>query len=638
MSNHRRGVAIFAVSSPVGLAALCVAVACLVMLAAPSSGAASLFRCPSSSAHRDIAVVPCPGSAAIFNWFQGEDDPRGVDADLVAELHGYLRSEHYDVTEYGGNGRPHATLADFAKLADAKVVIYDTHGYDPATGHRDCTLAKGLFRRDLRGALANYRTVCRATSGLIVETAPTLQSVDDALRGYLRSGYTTSEIQPLVGASTATRFEAPSGKGLYRANSIDQCAGGQSAGKGLYRLGGVPRGDMCGILLTAAGIRKLFSGKHVALVDGVACHSMTFAGDFDAMSYFGYRSTTCVTEALSDTVTLMQRMLGYDGVDRRPTINAFDLGGFMPDGFEMARDARPIVLSPAVESVAPQAGSSSVIPGTTVPGAVQFDAAMYTTKTKGVVTAEGCGGASVTNERWAEPDPTLLKFDLNVPSGSSSAGMITLTIHNFQAVADPGGYQNDRLDGNTAPNGKSGVAPNGDNYVWQVPCGGGGFHLSGQLATTLQLAPTSPSCGSPYTADGSLQLDLSANGSAPSPGSPAVWTLTASFPSGTTTHSYSPGEPYGATLYYSPSGSGTATNDYNWGDNSGNANPAPGGGPWVTGTVTVTGPTSADGNGTRGSVDLTIQANPQGGNGGPGTNPAKTPETIQGSWDCGAGY
>lgn len=58
----------------------------------------------------------------------------------------------------------------------------------------------------------------------------------------------------------------------------------------------------------------------------------------------------------------------------------------------------------------------------------------------------------------------------------------------------------------------------------------------------------------------------------------------------------------------------------------------------VTGTITLNGPTSADCNGSSGTVNLTIQPNSRGGNGPPGTNAATAPETIPGRWNCGAGY
>jgi hypothetical protein len=93
---------------------------------------------------------------------------------------------------------------------------------------------------------------------------------------------------------------------------------------------------------------------------------------------------------------------------------------------------------------------------------------MDTAKTTGMVTASGCG-ATVTNVQWASDDPTTLNFTINVPQ-SAAAGTITLTVSNALAVGNPGGLPNDALDGNQPPSPGNGEAPNGTDYVWQVPC------------------------------------------------------------------------------------------------------------------------------------------------------------------------
>jgi len=373
--------------------------------------------------------------------------------------------------------------------------------------------------------------------------------------------------------------------------------------------------DKRDLLLTSEGISHFFgdrAGKHIDLVFNIACEGWHLSADFDAVAYFGYSTDVVCKTALLDAEPLFSRLSGDSGVENRTTVGAYGLGGFVHEGFRqqlrLSDPGHPVVLSPAVESVSP--GSALVASGATVAGEVQFDAAMDTKNTEGVVTATGCGGASVTNERWASDDPKLLQFDLNVPS-NASGGTITLRVHNTAAIAAPGGSPNELLDGNTGPIGESGVAPNGNDYVWQVPCQSGGFHLSGNVTTTLALDSTT-TCNNGFTSPNAFELFMTPTGqpyTPPQEDSSLNITLSQN---GTTTFP----TPDGAVDFtYNPNGS--VPDAYNWGD----FEPLE---PGIEGTVTI------QGDGSSGSVNLTLPALTQLGKQGQ----ASSPETIVGSWNC----
>ncbi len=434
-----------------------------LMLYIAGTTQADIFYCPDRPANPGVAVAPCGDTASVFSWFQGgRHDHYGHDAELVADAKRKLESEHYHVTVYGTKGAPPATLANFVKMVGDGVVIFDVHGFDPKTAGRDCTDAKGLFRVE---HLSPGPVVCQASQpGLLVETDSSPEAVAHAISGYRKDGFTAAEVEPFVG-----RPGGGQDKGMFyvAAHHEDMCEGGPQSGKDIHF---VPS-DLCGLLLTATGIRDTFGREHPRLVIGVACKSLTVASDFGALSYFGYKSTVCAHEALSDTVTVLDRMTGGDGVENRTTVGAFDLQGFEPDGFSLVgpdggtASADPVVLSPAVEGVAPGPGTTAS--GGTNKGVVSFDAAMDTSSHSGVITASGCG-ATISKETW-NGDGNVLSFDLNLPQ-NPPGGSLTLTVVSDKALAYPGKYPSDRLDGNQVPK-RSGVAPNGDDYVWHLPCG-----------------------------------------------------------------------------------------------------------------------------------------------------------------------
>jgi len=296
------------------------------------------------------------------------------------------------------------------------------------------------------------------------------------------------------------------------------------------------------LFVTAAGIRHFFSSKRIDLIFGMACDAFVLHSAFNAKAYFGYGGTFTCGIHTADPPLLFSRMTGTagTGVENRTTTGAYGLGGFVNVGGSrllLAPTARPVVLSPAVESATPEAGDS--IGSGTSPGEVQFDSQMDTDNTDGVLTASGCG-AKVINPRWGEDD-AVLNFDLKIPA-KHAGNTLTLTVHADQALGAPGRSANDGLDGNTDPNSQSGVAPSGDDYEWKVQCGGltvrgldPSLVCSKVASGCVHGPPASPICGVPATWS---QFSVSATGLVPG--------MTYDLSLGGTAHGVSESKPIGA--------------------------------------------------------------------------------------------
>jgi len=436
---------------------MALSVAIVWLLAFPPGVTAGLFRFPAPDGATCepnptedtpadcTAVAPANDRAVIFDAYTTTASKYGKNLNLNEEaaVKQALVSEHYRVSEdEGPDGYHWPLLSSFVAIAKQApgVIFISSHGFDPGSASRECIAAKGLMRaygdhHPAARLTPNEHVVCRNEAGLSVQPEPSVGAMDRAYKQYLQAGYSDDWIEPLKSQSLI----------------------GKSIGY---------------LVLTADGIKHFFGDLHTALVIADACHSMAFDDDFAALSYVGFTSTACDHEDAIDIPVFFDRLLGKAGVPARTTTGAFELEGFKSPVIDLAYE-RPVVLSPAVVSATPCASMSVcgstgglLMAGASTAGSVAFDAAMDTTNTTGVVDASGCG-ASISNVVWDQSDPTTLTFDVTVPAGAS-AGTVTLTVHNQSALAAPGGFANDPLDGN--PTGSSGVAPNGDDYVWQVPC------------------------------------------------------------------------------------------------------------------------------------------------------------------------
>jgi hypothetical protein len=223
-----------------------------------------------------------------------------------------------------------------------------------------------------------------------------------------------------------------------------------------------------GLMISRDGIAHYFSGRGIGIVDAVACHSLSFASAFDALSSYGYIPQTCAPADTIDTKLLWDRLFGSYGVAERTTTAAEAAGGFKED-LMLAPGSRPVVLSPAVESVSP-ADHSEIASGSSTPVTTKFDARMVAAGASDVVHASGCG-AKIVGGSWSNRSSTL-SFDLHTKRVASDQP-VTLTIEpvTAQATGTSRG-DNDHLDGNQDPSPQNGEAPNDTSYLWHLTCTG----------------------------------------------------------------------------------------------------------------------------------------------------------------------
>jgi hypothetical protein len=554
----------------------------------PGSGSQDEPTCdpdPTADTPSDCtAITPPNDRAVIFDSYAATvaDYPSNLanDRGEVAAVTAALKSENYMVSEDEGPKLWHQPLlSKFLAIAkqDPGVILISAHGYKPGATHRGCVAGRALIRaygdhHPSAQLPPHERVSCAAGAGLIVEVDKTKAQMDKSYEAYRATGGSDEWAEPFA---------------VDSANSY-------------------------GLLLTTEGISHYFGHLHTALVIDDACHSMAFDDAFDAESYVGYTSTACDNENVVDIPAFFDRLAGESGIPARTTTGAFELGGFKSPVIDLAY-VRPVVLSPAVVSASVQ-GSPTLEPGSSTPGSVTFDAAMDSANTTGVITASGCG-ATISDQAWNE-NATELSFDVNVPQ-NTTGGTLTLTVDHTQAIADPGGFPNQQLDGNQSPAAASGEAQNESDYSWQLPClqpSYGTFQLSGNINATLQIASTvCDATTSLYGAGGDgygESIGMAPAGQTPSPGDETNLALnlqqsgTTTFPdesAGDTNLQYSagPGQPPTYTWYYDP------------GDSSLDS---------PSGSVTI----SADGS--QGSVDLTLQPL------GEPKSVATSDETIVGSW------
>jgi hypothetical protein len=410
----------------------------------PTSGAQS----PAAPTDTSTARVPHNNKAYIYNLFGALKNDVNLD-----ELRQDLTDEGYDVTMLvdtteGAGSQGGATFANFINMAkDASIIIINGHGFDYARNRKEgpCPTGKGITfcppataPPDSTPDTGNNLFI---QPGLQVEWYPTWDAEKAAYQKYLDQG-----LDPNWLVSPPLTHPAPT---LLAA-----------------RPGDLGDGSRPWIGITAAGISHFFQNAQLDLVYAMNCYSMAVASSFAARSYFGHANIACSGFEQTDAPLLFDRLLGKSGVPARTTTEAMAEGGFQDPYFALSADSKPVVLSPAVESVSPQEGSRVAEDGATA-AEVRFDAEMDTSNTSDVVTVSGCG-ASVENMKW--PDTNRLTFDLKLPKNPSDK-MVTVTVHKERAQAAPGGFRNQQLDGNSDPSGsESGLVPNRDDYVYRLSC------------------------------------------------------------------------------------------------------------------------------------------------------------------------
>jgi hypothetical protein len=533
----------------------------------------------------DQPIVPHNDKADLYVTFPPSAPAFRHELLLMQSLQTVLKSEGYMTTLYyntkeGTANDGTATAQNFISMAKASVIVFNTHGFNYYLPHKCKNESKGLFR-----IVTGHEPAPTATTAEPI-TCPVYNGGPSTPAAILLQWYPGTITEALA------RY-AQFIKGGYSPNYFFLGDTRDDYGRDAY-----------GLAITEAGIAHYFGQSQIDLIDALACHSLTFAPDFNAVSFYGYIPVSCGKDSLVDTRLLWSRLIGEEGVDARTTTEAETLGGFRED-LLLADGSGPVVLSPAVTGISPSSGSGLV--GSSTPGTVTFDAKMDTSDPENVVSASGCG-ASITDAQW-DDDGTALDFDITTPANQASSGSVTLTVHNAVAQGAPGGSDNDKLDGNQNQ-GKSGLEPNRNDYTWKVSCGSSGFHLSGNVTTTLSLDSTA-TCNNDFTPR-DVMLFMTPTGHPYTPPQEDSGLDISVAQSGTTTFPTSSGA---ASLGYFPNGS--VPDAYGWGD-------------LVPGQADTTGTVTLKGNGSSGSVDLTVPALIKFGKQGQAT----ASETIVGSWDC----
>jgi hypothetical protein len=420
----------------------------------------------SSGSGKAAARVPHNNVAVIYNEFGAAATDTATLDDLTSSLQsdGYTATRLQDSTE-GAGSRGSATLPAFVAMAKtASVIIINTHGADFAGNSQDCTVGKGIsqcsaYEAPPPAASPYVPRVSRSTlvqPVLQVEWYPTWDAEQAAFDGYVGAGYDPSWIfdpkngDTVLKATTLLPWRPGDTAQLDKNNNPDHQGGGTRPWLGI----------------TAAGIAHFFKGQKIDLIDNLACHSISMASSFAARSYLGHASTACSSFEAKDEPTLFDRLTGKSGISLRSTTAAMAAGGFVDTFFQLAPGSTPVVLSPAVEAVKPAAGVT-LKPGQTNPATIRFDAQMDQRSPGDVVSVSGCG-ASVQNPAWSAAN--MLSFGIKVDADPKDS-RVTVTVHHSGATAEPGGSDNQQLDGNVDPSGgDSGVAPNRDDYTYKLPC------------------------------------------------------------------------------------------------------------------------------------------------------------------------
>lgn len=272
----------------------------------------------------------------------------------------------------------------------------------------------------------------------------------------------------------------PDGLMLAAGNCIQKSKGNRGGRR--YWLVGPQDRKYHAITIRDACIRQLTAlATNAPLIVAGSCNSWGLRDDFlNVREFFGYDAVCSGSVIRGDTRLLLQRMDGraaprglarpvHGGAGILPdgSQTAFGLGGFSaafshlgPGNTTLA----PIVHSSDAEaSFAPQ---GRVPPGSTAPGWVIFDTNMETTVPPALILSvqQNSCAATLENIRWTGTN--RLDFDVVVGEGSAEGSLL------FAVRANTALSANNQvlLDGNQAPSGQNGVAPNGDDFQWEVSC------------------------------------------------------------------------------------------------------------------------------------------------------------------------
>ncbi|MBN2172390.1 MAG: T9SS type A sorting domain-containing protein [Candidatus Krumholzibacteriota bacterium] len=190
------------------------------------------------------------------------------------------------------------------------------------------------------------------------------------------------------------------------------------------------------------------------------CYSskLSMTGAAEARAFLGYDNSVLGSKCNCDQRTVLRRMNGWEGQDKRPLSQAIsNINGICPPGGArlVAAGALNTVLSPSVLEWQPQG-----IVCTITPGWVKFDTSMDTDiAPETVVKAYGDG--YLTGHAWSGDD----RIDyLVIPTTAEPVIFYDVIESKAKSKAD-----NARLDGNTMPR-INAYGPNRDDFVWLTIC------------------------------------------------------------------------------------------------------------------------------------------------------------------------
>jgi hypothetical protein len=431
-------------------------------------GGVAIAQASSESSAAGPAGTPHNDKAYIFDEF----GLVGGDTDILKNIDAGLTDEGYKVTflrdQTEGAGSPgSATLGSFEAMAKANpgIVIINTHGTDWSDSSKECG-GKGVARTYDPSAPHVCPTPAPISKPPPTEAPlPVLQvqwfsSYAAEVKAYrddlAQPGFKSDWLYP------PTQFNEASTLIPVRPGDDQMETTGENGRTTVSPFGYRPY-----LGLTSLGIAHFFAHTHVELVNNWACHSMSVASSFHAASYTGYTDRACVSTEQPDQKTLWNSLLGLNGVPARSTTGAFNAGQFLDRDLKLQPGSKPIVLSPAVSSSTPAAGTV-VASGSTVTGSVSFDTPMVPS-TANIIVPSGCDATVAGTPTW-NSNHNKLSFSLNIPA-DAAPGPLTLDVPNTAARAKPGGYVHDRLDGAGLGIIPSGVVPNRTDYLWRLQCG-----------------------------------------------------------------------------------------------------------------------------------------------------------------------
>ena len=227
----------------------------------------------------DQPIVPHNDKADLYVTFPPSAPAFRHELLLMQSLQTVLKSEGYMTTLYyntkeGTANDGTATAENFISMAKASVIVFDTHGFNYYLPHSCKSRKQGTFP---------YRHRTRAS------LRPPRQLTPSPVQS-------TTVVHPLQQASCSSGIQEPAVRRWLASRQFIK--GGYSPN--YFFLGDTLddyRRHAYGLLITEAGIAHYFGQSHIDLVDALACHSLGFAPDFNAVSYYGYIPVSCAKDA-----------------------------------------------------------------------------------------------------------------------------------------------------------------------------------------------------------------------------------------------------------------------------------------------------------------------------------------------------